>query len=169
MSSHVLEKATRFTLTPEEEKIIKTFVQNISIKFDPNEQKYEKSVFGDAERETAMASVSISNENWRWFFKRALFEAVTITKHIDSHGTYVFTKILPDRSTVNFNYENFKSTLYNICRFYFAKTFDHRYDSLTSLSKSWVDLDKYVVYREKLINLKKIEDEFPEIKGTFTC
>ncbi len=100
-----------------------------------------------------------------WFFGKALNEVSSVLSRRDGGSGNEFEKTLSDRSVVRFGEGDLEKNLYDIGRYYFAKTFDHGYESLKSLSKSWIDLDEYVKQRDKHIKLDKIIKKLPELEG----
>jgi hypothetical protein len=152
------EESKQVELTNQEETLIKQFAKLYSEKINKAGENVMPSSFVV---ETLVEDVVDEFGNRLWFFGRALNEVGSgIKKRIGG-----FEKMIADRSVVRCKEGELEEWLNELGRYYFAKTFDHGYESLRSVSKSWVDLDEYVKQRKKQIKLDSMVKKLPELHG----
>jgi len=156
-----------FRLTKEETKVLEWVVNNIVSQYE-RYKKVMKHVVKSSYLEELMRQMPVSDEAHKWFFGRALLASFEHISSVPFTENQTFTKLLPDsRTTIRFKEDKLKESLYDIGRFYFMRTFNHRYDSLRSTGQSWRNLDDYVIGRENEIKMQQMVDELPELKGIF--
>lgn len=157
------EESKEFELTSNEERMIKKFVKEYSkgiLNFGP--WGMPSSFFTQDIAKTVVRELG----GGLWFFGKALSEVSSMLIKRQQNQLQ-FEKTLSDRSVVRFGEEELEERLFDIGRYYFAKMFDHGYESLRSTSQSWVVLDDYVKERVKTIKLDKMVSKLPELEGVF--
>ena len=160
------EQSKQFELTDEEIEYLNSFIQTVLNATDILSAS-TLSLNRESDLQKIAETIRVSKEERRWFFGRALMTALSsITKTYSQDGT-IFTKKLPDRSEITFKQDVLEKTLYDLGRFYLARTFDHSYESLRDISKSWVVLDEYVKERQQTLKIKKMLKKLPELEGIF--
>ena len=149
-----------FKLTNQEETMVKEFARRYAEMIEKAGVDIMPSMFAV---ENLVSEIVNQLGNGTWFFGRALNEVRSGLSKVREG----FEKTLPDRSIFKFKKEDLKQSLYDMGKYYFAKTFDHRYESLRSTSKSWIDLDDYVQQRTEQLKLDNMIEKLPELEGIF--
>jgi len=155
------EESKQFEMTKREEGMVERFAKEYGKVIRGNNSYGMPSTFAVEE---IVKRVVDELGGGLWFFGRALNEVSSILSRSRSGK---FEKVLSDRSVVRFGLGELEERLFDIGRYYFGKTFDHGYESLRDVSKSWVDLDDYVKGREGELGMDRVVRRLPELGGIF--
>jgi len=157
---NTIEQSKNFELTNQEENLLNKFIERY---YPLVKENYALPSTFVAER--IAAEITENLKEHKWFFARALSSICHGLRLSSSTNNYEHT--LPDRKLFKFKFAELKKSLFDLGRFYYARMFNHRYENLRSTSKNWIDLDDYVVNREKQVKLTKLQKKLPELKGIF--
>ena len=161
------EQSKQFSLTKEEDSFLKGCIESVINLMQAKASNSTLYIIHPDAIEDIATKAPISNENWRWFFGRAMCVAFSIKIISRTANDAVYECTLPDRSTFTFSHKDLQENLYDIGRFYFARTFDHSYESLRSTGNQWANLDNYVKERKQILRNEEIVKRLPELDGIF--
>ena len=161
------DQSKSFPLTKEEDSFLKRCIESVINSMLAKASNSTLYIIHPDAIEKIAKSAPISNEDWRWFFGRAMCATFSIKIISRTANDVVYEWNLPDGSNFRFHHKDLEKSLYDIGRFYLARTFDHSYESLRSTGYHWVNLDNYVKERKRILQKEEIVRRLPELDGIF--